>query len=122
MNKVGIDLVNISRIEKLSEITKNKLFNSYELELASTYTSEKNKMAYLAGRFAVKEALSKALGVAFTKLKPSEIVVKNLDSGQPVLMLEGNSLKNYPNLKCEISISHDFPMAAAVVIVEDLDG
>lgn len=122
MNKVGIDLVNISRIEKLSEITKNKLFNSYELELASTYKSEKNKMAYLAGRFAVKEALSKALGVAFTKLKPSEIVVKNLDSGQPVLVLEGNSLKNYPNLKCEISISHDFPMAAAVVIVEDLDG
>lgn len=122
MNKVGIDLVNISRIEKLSEITKNKLFNSYELELASTYKSEKNKMAYLAGRFAVKEALSKALGVAFTKLKPSEIVVKNLDSGQPVLVLEGNSLKNYPNLKCEISISHDFPMAAAVVIVEDFDG
>lgn len=122
MNKVGIDIVNISRMEKLSNNAKEKLFNPLELKVATTYTSESSKMEYLAGRFAVKEALAKALGVAFTKLKPSEIVVTNLDSGQPILNLEGNSLINYPNLKCEVSISHDFPMAVAIVIIEEIDG
>lgn len=122
MNKIGVDIVNISRMEKLSETAKKGIFNSTELEFANTFTNEKSRSQYLAGRFASKEALSKALGTAFTKLKPSEIVVTNLDSGQPVLHLEGQSKKNFPNLKCELSISHDDPCAVAVVLIEDMNG
>jgi holo-[acyl-carrier protein] synthase len=122
MNKIGVDIVNISRMEKLSEAAKKGLFNKVELEFAATFTDKKSMAEYLAGRFAAKEALSKALGVAFTKLKPSEIVITNLDSGQPVLHLEGQSKKNYPHLQCELSISHDDPCAVAVVLIEEING
>lgn len=122
MNKIGVDIVNISRMKKISEFTIKGIFNKKEIESANAFKNEKAKAEYLAGRFASKEALSKALGIAFTKLKPSEIVVTNLDSGQPVLHLEGQSKKNFPNLKCEVSISHDDPCAIAVVLVEEIDG
>ncbi|MCK9191583.1 MAG: holo-ACP synthase [Sphaerochaetaceae bacterium] len=122
MNKIGVDIVNISRMTKLSEATKKGIFNKAEIERSNTFTSSQAKAEYLAGRFAAKEALAKALGVAFTKLKPSEIVVTNLDSGKPVLNLEGQSKENFPTLKCEISISHDSPSAIAVVLVEEMNG
>ncbi len=122
MNKIGVDIVNISRMEKLSESAIKGIFNEKEIECANAFTNKKAMAEYLAGRFASKEALSKALGVAFTKLKPSEIVVTNLDGGKPVLHLEGQSKKNFPNLKCEISISHDNPCAVAVVLVEEING
>lgn len=122
MNKIGIDIVNLSRMEKLSDGAVARIFNKKEIENSNTYTDKKARAAYLAGRFASKEALSKALGVGFTKLKPSEIVVTNLESGQPVLHLEGQTKINFPNIKCGVSISHDDPCAVAVVLVEEING
>lgn len=122
MNKIGVDIVNIERISKLNEHAIKRLFNKVEVDKSNSFTNEKIKSEFLAGRFAAKEALAKALGVGFTKLIPSEIVVTNLESGQPVIKLEGKTLENYPNLNIQVSISHDYPCAVAVVLIEEFNG
>jgi holo-[acyl-carrier protein] synthase len=122
LNKIGVDIVNIERISKLNDYAINRLFNKIEVDKANNITNEKSRVEFLAGRFAAKEALAKALGVGFTKLIPSEIVITNLDSGQPEIKLEGKTLETYPNLEMQVSISHDYPCAVAVVLVEDMNG
>ncbi|MDC7251092.1 MAG: holo-ACP synthase [Sphaerochaetaceae bacterium] len=122
MNKIGVDIVNIERISKLNDYAIKRLFNKVEVDKANSITNEKSRVEFLAGRFAAKEALAKALGVGFTKLIPSEIVITNLDSGQPEIKIEGKTLDAYPNLEMQVSISHDYPCAVAVVLVEDLNG
>lgn len=122
MTKIGVDIVNIDRISKLTDYTIKRLFNKKEVEKANSFTNEKNRSEFLAGRFAAKEALAKALGVGFTKLIPSEILITNLESGQPVIILEGKTLETYPNLDMQVSISHDPPSAVAVVLIEEVNG
>lgn len=122
MNKIGIDIVNIERMRKLSEHAIKRMFHPLEVEKAYLLKNDKVKEEFLAGRFASKEALSKALGVGFTKLTLSEILVTNLESGKPVMVLEGKSKENFPNLEIEVSISHDFPCAVAVVLIEEKNG
>lgn len=122
MNKIGIDIVNIDRISKLSDHAINRLFNKEEIKKANNITNKKVKDEFLAGRFAAKEALAKALGVGFTKLIPSEILVTNLESGQPIIVLEGKTYETYKNIKMEVSISHDHPCAVAVVMIEEING
>jgi holo-[acyl-carrier protein] synthase len=122
LNKIGVDIVNIERISKLNDYAIKRLFNKVEVDKANSITNEKSRVEFLAGRFAAKEALAKALGVGFTKLIPSEIVITNLDSGQPEIKIEGKTLEAYPNLEMQVSISHDYPCAVAVVLVEDLNG
>ncbi len=122
MNKIGVDIVNIERIAKLNDYAIKRLFNKVEVDKANSISNDKSRVEFLAGRFAAKEALAKALGVGFTKLIPSEIVITNLDSGQPEIKLEGKTLETYPNLEMQVSISHDYPCAVAVVLVEDMNG
>ncbi len=122
MNKIGVDIVNIDRIAKLNEHAINRLFHKEEVKKANTYKNPKIRAEFLAGRFAAKEALAKALGVGFTKLIPSEILVTNLKSGQPIIKLEGKTFSTFRNINCQVSISHDFPCAVAVVLLEELDG
>ena len=65
---VGIDLVSISEIKDLNERTKGafvkKTYTEKELELAS---SASNYYEFLAGRFAVKEAVYKAIVPIFPR-------------------------------------------------------
>lgn len=122
LNKIGIDVVNIDRMSNLNEHALSRMFHPLEIEKAQKIKNDKVRYEFLAGRFASKEALSKALGVGFTKLSLSEILVTNLKSGQPVMILEGKSKENFPNLNIEVSISHDYPCAVAVVLIEVNNG
>ena len=100
--KIGIDLVKISRIEKLLE-NKNaflKIFNNSEFN---------DNVESLAGRLAVKEAYFKAIG---QKIDWLELEIKNKETGQPVLFLNNKKLENIA-----ISISHDGDYAVGVVLL-----
>ena len=55
MNKIGVDIVNIERFEKLKDYTVDKLFNKVEVEQALTFSNKKARAEFLAGRFAAKE-------------------------------------------------------------------
>lgn len=111
--KVGCDLVRIRRfkesMERGGEEFLNKVFT--RAELAST-----SKPESLAGIFAAKEAVIKALGGAL-KLKAGDWkkieIIKKTNGRPEVKLLEFNR----KILSRDISISHDGEYAMAVTII-----
>ena len=76
---------------------------------------------FLAGRFAAKEAVVKALR-PFLKTKPAlrEIVILRESDGAPELRLPDALAAELDGVRCLLSISHEKNYAAAVaVFVED---
>ena len=74
----------------------------------------------LAGRFAAKEALAKALG-APEGLVWRDCVVSREESGQPVITLQGTVRQRADALGVRsvfVSIAHDAGVAVAVVVCE----
>ena len=73
-----------------------------------------------AGRWAVKEALAKALG-APTGLAWLDCHVVRMESGQPVVEASGTVAARLAELgvgRVHVSISHDAGLAVAVVVCE----
>jgi len=118
---VGIDVVNIDRMAKLSDTALTKLFHPDELahaiSLSSGVSSARNQ--YLAGRFAAKEALGKALGCGLLGLNPADICTGNHPDGRPFVLLYGEVKKRVGDKSVFISISHDSPVAIAMVLLQD---
>jgi len=108
----GIDIVNIKRIKKsLSKYGEKfiqKVLSEKEIEEIPTVKKEE----FIAGRFAAKEALVKASGIA---LAFNTITILNDTNGKPYIVKLPDEIKNK---KVHISISHDSDYAAAFVIIE----
>jgi holo-[acyl-carrier protein] synthase len=78
-----------------------------------------------AKRFAAKEACAKALGTGFRQgVFWRDMGVVNLPSGRPTLELTGGALQALVDLtpeghavRIDLTITDDFPMAQAIVII-----
>ena len=113
----GVDLVEIDRLEKIRpEIRDRFLERVYtEWERAEVGSSPVS----LAGRFAAKEAVAKALGCGIGPVSWQEIEVRRGQKGEPVLYLYGNAQVLADELHIQqwsISISHTRTHAIAFVI------
>ena len=112
---VGVDTVQLSRFEaKLAETPrlKDRLFLDIETVDASIQT--------LAGRFAAKEAVIKALA-GDPGLEWHGIEVGKESTGKPVIWLPGSTAKVALRAgirKFHVSISHDGDQAVAFVVAE----
>ncbi len=115
---IGIDIIEISRIEKaISEYGERflgRIFTDAERELCH------GNAASLAARFAAKEAVVKALpsheGIGW---KDIEVLSEN--SGRPYVKLYGKAREQADSLKLtgfDISLSHCREYAVAFVIGE----
>ena len=64
MKGIGTDIIEIKRIKELNHRERfiHKLLSNDELNMYINFKSDKRKDEFLAGRWAVKEALYKALG------------------------------------------------------------
>jgi holo-[acyl-carrier protein] synthase len=118
---IGIDVVNIDRMAKLSSSTLSRLFHPDELSkaisISSGVSSARNQ--YLAGRYAAKEALGKALGCGILGLSPMEINTANNEDGRPYMVLYGEVKRLVGNRNVLVSITHDNPVAVAMVLLQD---
>ncbi len=84
----GIDIVEIERIkgiiDRRGERFINKILHLQELQELSLIT---NPIAFIAKRFAVKEAAAKALGTGIGKqLSFTDMYVEHDELGKPLLM------------------------------------
>ncbi|MDH5599920.1 MAG: holo-ACP synthase [Gammaproteobacteria bacterium] len=84
---IGTDIVHIKRmrdsLEKHGDKFARRILTEREF---SEFTNKQDKAAYLAKRFAAKEATSKAMGTGFSNgLSLQHIGVKNDESGKPEL-------------------------------------
>lgn len=118
---IGIDIVEISRIKNAITTKKNfldRIYSNKEIEL-----SDRGKFRFeeLAGRFAVKEAILKAIKTGWRRgVKFNEIIVLNESSGAPYVNLIGKTRKFAESLgvkNIHVSISHTKELAIGMVIV-----
>lgn len=116
---VGVDTVSLTRFEaKLAETPrlKDRLFLDIETHTDGADAS----IQTLAGRFAAKEAVIKALS-GNPGLEWHGIEVGKESSGKPVIWLHGQTAKLALQLgvrKFHVSISHDGDNAIAFVVAE----
>jgi len=111
--KTGVDITEVRRlrqaVEKWGEAFLGRVFTSGELENAK---SRGSLYQHLAGRFAAKEAVFKAMGDAELSWKDVEIL--NEKDGSPrCVILNGRG----KNADVQISISHVKAYAVASAIV-----
>ena len=123
---LGSDLCDIRRIEKtLAQHGERFIARLYtDIERAKSETRA-NRAASYAKRFAAKEACAKALGTGLNhSVYWRDMGVVNLPGGKPTMALTGGALARLaaitpPGYRAQIdlSITDDFPMAQAIVII-----
>lgn len=114
----GIDLQEISAIEAAYEKRSSfarKVLTEQEMVRFEQLPKER-AMAYLAGRWAAKEAFAKALGTGIGRVTFQEIEILTNDKGAPVMTCSHFSGKIF------VSISHSGNLAQASVILEEENG
>ena len=118
MHFIGIDIVEIARIEKAigcwGERFLHRVYTVQELELC------RHKVPSLAARFAGKEAVVKALGIS-KGINWKEIEILSNASGKPLVHLHGKAQNQAKNLDLDsftISLSHSKEHAIALVTAE----
>jgi holo-[acyl-carrier protein] synthase len=119
--RCGVDLVEIERFQmqpRLRERFLARIFTPAEIELCA------DKDQTFAGRFAVKEAVAKALGSGIGEISWQEIEVLADDQRAPLLVLHGKAAERAQALgltQWSVSISHQSTLAVgmAVALGED---
>jgi len=120
---IGIDIIEVPRVEKLTKKEDKfvkKIFTQIEIDYCRKF---KNGTQNFAGRFAVKEAFSKAMGTGLSNgLKFNEIETVNDKLGKPEIVLYGRTKEIFKerDLKfSHVSIAHLKDYATAVVVIEN---
>lgn len=114
---IGIDIIELDRIQHSIQQNKRlaeRILTDTEKRFFDTLTNNRRKVEYLAGRFAAKEAFSKAAGRGIGKLSFKNMEVTTDTYGAPVMSVAG-----YENWNILISITHSRDYAAAQVIIEE---
>ena len=116
---IGIDIIEVSRIKRMIERYGEKFFERILTEKEIAYCkSFVNPELHFAGRFASKEAYSKAIGTGISRnFKWKDIEIINDESGKPHIHHTVDN--DYSKLRFEISISHTKEYGCAVVVCEE---
>ncbi len=116
---IGNDIIEIERFEKIN-IDKfiERYFTEKEISL---FDRRKNKLAVIAGNFAVKEAVSKCFGTGVRGFSLRDIEVLRDELGAPYVSLYGAclDLANERNIDTwHISMSNSDSYVSVVAIAE----
>ena len=113
----GVDLLEINRLHDAiathGERFLQRIFTPRELE------ANAKKVESLAGRFAAKEAVAKALGCGIGDVSWKEIEILRAESGAPQLVLHGaaeHMAKEQGLTNWSLSLSHSRSHAVAMVV------
>ncbi len=114
--KIGTDIIQINRIEssldRFGDSFKRRFLTPDEIKIAK-------KAETIAGFWAAKEAISKALGCGIgSKLGFHDIIISKDPSGAPQFKLSRSAQKLHKIKNSSLSISHDGGFAIAVVAIE----
>ena len=108
--KIGTDLVDISRFQKIPISSKSSFYKKIFLPSEIKYCSKfKNPYEHFAGKFAVKEAVKKSINKKISFLE-IETFHKN---SKPFVKIHGKYKNQFT---FDVSISHEQNFALAVVL------
>lgn len=119
----GIDIFEIKDIRELIERSgehfEKRCFTETEYSAAG---SDVNRIQYLAGRFAAKEAVLKAIGTGWSQgISWTDIEIQRLPTGRPSVVLYGRCQEIAAELGITmwfLSISHtpSYAVASAIAV------
>lgn len=129
MIKIGVDILQISRVEEALAIHKftENVFTQGEMNYLDKKLEKGEIRGYkffecVAGLFCAKEAVLKAIGIGIiykSVLKDVEICHK--DSGEPFAIIHGKLAKEYKTLvgkEISVSITHDGGYASSSCVID----
>jgi len=126
---LGSDLIDIRRIERTIEAYGerflSRIFTALEREKSDRRAA---RAASYAKRFAAKEACAKALGTGLRRgVFWKDMGVVNLSGGKPTMVLTNGALRRLQEItpqghqaQIDLTITDDFPLAQAIVIISAL--
>ncbi|MHC1549614.1 holo-ACP synthase [Phyllobacterium sp. K27] len=126
---LGSDLIDIRRIEKTLERHGRRFIDRVYTPVEQAKSERrKQRAASYAKRFAAKEACAKALGTGLAQgVFWRDMGVVNLPSGAPTMKLTNGAADRLTKLipagfapHIHVTITDDFPLAQAFVIIEAL--
>ncbi|WP_428910560.1 holo-ACP synthase [Niallia sp. Krafla_26] len=113
---IGLDIVEIKRIKKILQRHQkfvDRILTEQEKEKYKGLTGHR-QIEFLAGRYAAKEAFSKAIGTGIgEKVSFLDIEIENDQYGKPLI-------RKPVNQGIHLSISHSSDYAVAQVIIENV--
>lgn len=115
--RVGVDLIEIARVERAVARQGQRFLDRVFTAQEQAYCH--GRAASLAGRFAIKEAVAKALGTGIGDVAWTDIEVVCEDNGRPTLQLHGAAHALAGDLglsQWEISISHSETQAIGFAV------
>lgn len=119
---IGLDVVDVRRIEGLLTRHGARLLDRIALPDEAGVAQGRRFAERVAGMFAAKEAVLKALGTGWAEgLAPRQVEVRREASGQPRIVLHGAARERAASLgahRVHISITHERSWAAAVALLE----
>ncbi|NOX14431.1 MAG: holo-ACP synthase [Epsilonproteobacteria bacterium] len=113
---IGIDLVKIDRIKNFTERFGDKALSKFlskdEIKLAKSINT-------IAGFWAAKEAISKALGLGISKeCSFFDIKIYKNERNKPYFKLSKHLIKEFDIIDLDLSITHDSGFAIAVATIQ----
>ena len=119
---VGVDIIEVARIHRATarwgDGFLSRVFTPGERRHAGASRVSAER---LAGRFAAKEAVMKALGLGWSRMAWREIEIGGDSEGRPVVRLRGRAARAASRLgvrACLVSISHTRDLAVAHAVAE----
>lgn len=117
---VGTDSIEIKRVARAA--ARKGFLEKYFTEIELSYFSRKgNQASTVAGNFAGKEAVAKALGTGFNGFMPGDVEILRDENGKPIVNLCGPA-KELAERTCiravHVSITHNVEYATAFAVAE----
>ncbi|MCX7731551.1 MAG: holo-ACP synthase [candidate division WOR-3 bacterium] len=119
---IGIDLIEVARIrqalERFGSRFQTRVFTPAEIAFCERLT---DKYPSYAGRFAAKEAFSKALGTGLRgAISWQEIEICDNERSRPSIRVTGRAKEILAGRTVHLSLTHLRDYAAAVVVICEL--
>ena len=119
---IGTDVVSIPRMREVYSRHSDKLVKrilSAREYLEFTQMSDTRGVEFLAGRFAVKEAMAKASGLGLGRLGMNRVDIERTEQGLSTRFLAMDVPLGFLRGRWHVSISHSADVAFAMAVWED---
>lgn len=121
---IGIDIIEINRVKEAIQNNPRFLSKMFTENEINYFKSNGFRYESIAGNFAAKEAISKAIGTGIRNFKFKDIEVLRNELGKPIVKTYNNLTDiciKYNVIEIKVSISHckDYAVANAITIVKE---
>jgi holo-[acyl-carrier protein] synthase len=131
---VGIDLIEIKRIEKtfnkFGEKFLNRILSNEEKIEFSSITNKHKGINFLAKHFSSKESMLKAMGIGMGRgIDMPDLIIKYNKYGKPLMNIDKKKIKivedvlnrKFNNLNFLVSLTDERNVVGAVSIIEGVE-